>query len=187
MKADFLLDFGRFSAEDRSLFENTWTKRECSKNETILNIGEICQSVFFIAKGAFVQYNFKDEIEQNIIELHLENEWLLNQQSFVSQKPSETIIEAFTDSTIYELTIHQLHELIGKSPAFFQLGKVLEPHYSRIHLFDKSLSPLEKYQFIFQHRRGLLQAFPLKMIASYLKITPETLSRVREKFAKTIS
>jgi CRP-like cAMP-binding protein len=187
MKADFLNSFGRFSAEDKSLFEKAWTKRECTKNELILNIGDICQSVFFVAQGAFVQYNFKDDIEQNIIELHLENEWMLNQQSFVSQKPSETIIEAFTDSAIYELTIHQLHELIGKSPAFFQLGKVLEPHYSRIQLFDNSLSPLEKYQFVIQHRRGLLQAFPLKLIASYLKITPETLSRVREKFAKAIS
>jgi hypothetical protein len=79
--------------------------------------------------------------------------------------------------------MHKMHEMIGLSPAFFQLARVLEPVHSRTHLFDNQLTPLEKYQYILQHRPGLLQAFPLKIIASYLKITPETLSRVRDKIA----
>jgi hypothetical protein len=46
------------------------------------------------------------------------------------------------------------------------------------------MTPLEKYQFVLQTRPQLVQVFPLKMIASYLKVTPETLSRVREKLAR---
>ncbi len=187
MNSKILSEIGYFSEQDALLFEAAYTIREVRKEDTLLNKGEVCQKVFFIQKGAFLQYNFKDEIEQNIIDLHIENDWCLNQQSFVSQKPSETIIKAYSESTVLELNIHSLHDLIAKSPAFFQLGKVLEPSIPRIHYFDNSLTPVQKYQHLLQNRREILQIFPLKIIASYLKITPETLSRVREKLAKNIS
>jgi CRP-like cAMP-binding protein len=187
MISEILNKIGYFSEEDIQLLENRLIHKNIQKGERLLNQGQVCQSVHFIVKGVFLQYNFKDEIEQNIIDLHLENEWVLNQQSFVSQKPSETIIEAYTESIVFEINIHTIHQLIGQSPAFFQLGKVLDPITARTHFFDNSLTPLQKYQHILENRREIIQAFPLKMIASYLKITPETLSRVREKLAKGIA
>jgi hypothetical protein len=50
---------------------------------------------------------------------------------------------------------------------------------SKIVLFDNALAPKEKYLYVLNNRQQLIQEFPLKMIASYLKITPETLNRVR--------
>jgi hypothetical protein len=55
---------------------------------------------------------------------------------------------------------------------------------SRVIFFDNASTPTEKYLYILNNRLQLIQAFPLKMIASYLKITPETLSRVREKVTR---
>jgi hypothetical protein len=83
-----------------------------------------------------------------------------------------------------ELSIENIHKLVAISPVFLQLGGILASSVSRISFFDNDLTPLKKYQFIIQNRPQLIQAFPLKLIASYLKITPETLSRVREKLAK---
>lgn len=187
MIADILNKIGYFSEADIQLLENRIIQKEVKKGEFLLKQGEVCKSVHFIIKGAFLQYNFKDEIEQNIIDLHLEGDWFLSHQSFVSQKPSENIIEAYTESVVFEINISTLHHLIGESPAFFQLGKVLEQINSRTHFFDNSLTPLQKYQYLIENRREIIQVFPLKTIASYLKITPETLSRVREKLAKGIS
>lgn len=187
MITEILSKIGYFSERDIQLLENRIIQKHLKRGEVLLNQGVICKSIYFIIKGSFWQYNFKDEIEQNIIELHLENEWVLNQQSFVSQKPSETIIEAYTDSVVFEINIHTLHHLIGQSPAFFQLGKVVEQTSLRTHFFDNSLTPLQKYQHLLENRREIIQTFSLKIIASYLKITPETLSRVREKIAKGIS
>jgi CRP-like cAMP-binding protein len=184
MTADLIEKFGRFTEHDKLLFEQVLVRKEVHKNNFLLREGEVCQSSFYIIEGAFIQYNFKDEIDQNIIDLHLENEWVLNQQSFVRQQPSATFIQAFNNTVVYELTVQKMHELIAKSPAFFQLGKILEPAHSRIQLFDNQLTPSEKYQFVLENRIGLLQTFPLKIIASYLKITPETLSRVREKISR---
>lgn len=187
MIADILSKIGCFSEDEIQLLENRIIQKQIKKGEVLLNQGEICKSVHFIVKGAFLQYNFRDEIEQNIIDLHLESEWVLNQQSFVKQKPSENIIEAYTESIVFEINIHTLHHLIGLSPAFFQLSKVLEPTHSRTHFFDNSFTPLQKYHYLLENRREIVQVFPLKIIASYLKITPETLSRVREKISKGLS
>jgi CRP-like cAMP-binding protein len=184
MIAKILKSTGSYNDNHFSLFEKEVQCRDIKKGEILLKQGAICQSVFYTIEGSVFQYNFKEEIDLNVIDLHIANEWFLNQQSFVAQKPSETFIEAYSDSTILELSVHALHRLIGQSPAFFQLGKVLEQPHSRLYFFDKTLSPLEKYQYILTHKPQLIQAFPLKLIASYLKITPETLSRVREKLSK---
>ncbi len=177
--------FGNFSHSEMDLRQTALSPKEVSKGTCLLKPGLICQSLYFISSGSFIQFKEKDEIDQQIIDLHVEKEWMLNQQSFVRQLASETFIQAFTDSKVYELTISALHDLINRSPVFFQLARLLEPTPSRIKLFDDQLSPSEKYQFVLDNRPSLLQAFPLKIIASYLKITPETLSRVREKLSKS--
>ena len=165
------------------LLQSALLPKEITKGACLLKPGQVCQSLYFIGSGSFIQFKEKDEIDLQVIDLHVDQEWMLNQQSFVRQQPSETFIQAFTDSHVYELTITKLHELINRSSAFFQLARLLEPTPSRIKLFDDQLSPAAKYQFVLDHRPSLLQAFPLKIIASYLKITPETLSRVREKLS----
>ena len=176
--------FGNFSDAELELLQDSLAAKVLARGSYLLQPGQICQSLFFISSGSFVQFKEKDEIDQQVIDLHIEQEWMLNQQSFVRQQPSETFIQAYTDSTVHELTITELHNLINRSPVFFQLARLLEPTPSRITIFDDQLSPAEKYKFVLETRPSLLQAFPLKLIASYLKITPETLSRVREKLSK---
>lgn len=179
-----LQSIGNFSEADILLVEKELQKRTLKKEEPLLKTGEICQSVFFIEQGFCYQHNFSAGDEQIIIDLHLSGEWCLNQQSFITQKPSATSITAFTDVQVAELNAHSIHHLIKLSPVFFQLGKLLDAASARINFFDKNFSPTEKYLHILEHRPALLHHFPLKMIASYLKITPETLSRVREKLSK---
>src|SRR6185312_9091668 len=151
-----------------------------------LQRGEVQRSIFYLLKGSAYQYNFKQEAYQNIIELHEENEWFLNHQSLVGQIPSDVFIAAYAPCTVLELTLEAIHQLIGCSPTFLLLNKILESSTSRVHFFDNSSTPLQKYQFVLDSRPQLLQEFPLKMIASYLKITPETLSRTREKWVRSV-
>ncbi len=184
MISDILKTTGIYSDTDIQLFESKTKFRTVSKDEILINRGEVCKSIFFNITGAFYQYNYKDEIEENVIDLHSDNEWFLNHSSFISQKPSDSFIKAYTESNILEFDIESLHCLIGKSPAFLQFGKILGQATSRVHFFDDRLTPTQKYQHILDNRRELIQKFPLKFIASYLKITPETLSRVREKISK---
>jgi CRP-like cAMP-binding protein len=175
---EILDKIGHFSEEDCSLFEKYFTTIEVNKNEILLAEGEVCTAVYYLLSGAVYQYTLQD-VDENIIDLHLENEWFLNYSSFVSQKPSHTTIKVFADAYVLKLSMQAIHSLIAKSPAFLQLGKVLDNGLSRTHFFDNDMTPLQKYNYLLENRPAIIQAFPLKMIASYLKITPETLSRVR--------
>lgn len=65
---------------------------------------------------------------------------------------------------------------------FFILSGCFFQFQSRTYLFDNSLNPAQKYNYIKEAKPLLLQMFPIKMIASYLKIAPETLSRVRANY-----
>ena len=172
---------GRFSQADFEVLSRHMVKRLVKKNQLLLDQGQICQSVYFISSGAAYQFWY-DDIEEKVADLHMEGEWCLAYSSLVSQVPSKNIIKVNVESHVYELGIHAIHHLIKVSPVFLQLGKILEGALSRSHYLVHSMSPSEKYNHLIHARPHVLQVFPLKIIASYLSMTPETLSRIRASF-----
>jgi CRP-like cAMP-binding protein len=172
---------GAFSDQEKRLFEQAAKIRFVEKNEVLLEKGQVASAVFFNLQGLIFQYQQREEGVSTIIDLHLENEWVLNYESFLSQQPANHAIICYTGGIVLELNIASIHALIGRSISFLQLNKILENAVSRLSLYDNAYTPIEKYQYLLDKKPQLIQAFPLKMIASFLKITPETLSRVREK------
>ncbi|MBT2560025.1 Crp/Fnr family transcriptional regulator [Pedobacter sp. ISL-68] len=175
---EILASVGSFSYHDLLLFEEKTVRKLFKKNDVLLRQGEICQSVYFILLGSFFQFQSND-ITETIIDLHLPKEWMYNHPSLIEQKPSDTTIKAFEKSEVLELSLTNLHSLIAKSQSFLSLGRIFDQPNNRTYLFDRSLSPVEKYNYIKNAKPLIVQVFPVKMIASYLKIAPETLSRVR--------
>lgn len=180
---EILSNIGQFSEIDIALFQKYTTRKTIEKNHFLLNEGEICQSAFYVLSGSFFQFQ-TDDMGEKIIDLHLEKEWMFNHQSLIEQSPSKTAIKAFAKSEVIELRLSNLHSLIAKSQAFLQLGRIFNQAKNRIYLFDNSLSPTGKYNYINQAKPYITKVFPIKMIASYLKIAPETLSRVRANTIK---
>lgn len=169
---------GKFSDRDISLFESRCKRRQFAKNEILLNEGQYCTTVFHILSGAAYQFSWND-IDENIIGLYIEGDWCFNYFSFINRKPSNATIKAYTDLEVVELDTYAIHELITQSQAFFQLGHLLEEPLKKIQYFESANTALEKHSHLFLSKPDLFQQFPLKMIASYLKIAPETLSRIR--------
>ena len=186
MYSEILLTTGTYSNEEITLFEEVIKSRHVARNEFLLQKGQVTKSMYYLLSGSIYQYEQVSELDQNIIDLHIRGEWLLNYQSLISQRPSETYIQTFTDCHILELSLDMVHYLTGKSIAFLQLNRVLEGALRRMKFFDQAMTPVQKYNFILDNRPQLIQAFPLKMISSYLKLTPETLSRVRKSISKTV-
>ncbi|WP_051335913.1 Crp/Fnr family transcriptional regulator [Aquimarina latercula] len=178
---EFLNKAGKFSDEESSLLQNEVIYKELKKDAFLLRKGEVCSSLYFVISGSFYQYYMDTNLDKNIIDLRIQNDWVIDHKSFTGRKPSEFEIQAYENSAVYELTIDAIHKLIAISPTFFQIGKVLEESTARISFFDHNNTPDEKYAYILKNKPLLLQNFPQKIIASFLKITPETLSRVRKR------
>ena len=180
---EFLRNTGSYSEKELSLLEEVLVDRTLKKEEVLLEIGDVCSSICFLQKGAIYQYSVDDENGEQIIDLNVANDWIMNHQSFTGRKPSTYCIKAYEDSTIQMLSIDAIHQLIGQSQTFFQMGTILEKTVARVHFFDQQYTPDEKYAYVLKHHPILLQKFPQKMLASYLKMTPETLSRVRKRIS----
>lgn len=176
---------GTFSEKEEALLTEQLQFVKLSKDAIALQKGEVCSSLLFVVSGCLYQYNHDTHGDQQVMDLHIQNDWVMNHKSFSSRKPSEVMIQAYEDSTVYELSINAIHQLIAQSPSFLQMGTILETATERIAFFDNNNTPDEKYEFVLENKPQLLQKFPQKIIASYLKMTPETLSRVRKRFSKT--
>lgn len=175
---DILNQIGTFSRLDVELFDRYTSRQQFAKNDLVWKEGEVCKTLYFALRGSLVQVRSKDPEEQ-VIDLHTENEWVFNQESLTEQSPSGTMLRAFTSSELLCLSLQGFHSLCAQSQAFLQFGKILNQPKYRTLLYDRSLSPAEKYTFITQAKPDWIRVFPLKMIASFLKVTPETVSRVR--------
>lgn len=182
MFQQFLLSieqFGSFSETDQKLLIGFLVKRTVNKNELILKQGDTSQSAYFVNRGSLRHFRDLDGYTELTVSLFLENDWVLDHSSFTGQSPSPNNIRACEDCELLELSMHSMHKLISASPSFFRLGKILDPPRNEADLQLKT--PEDRYIDLMNERPEFIQRFPLKHIASYLGITPETLSRVRSK------
>jgi CRP-like cAMP-binding protein len=178
--------FGVFTSSEITQVLDRMHLFPVERNAILLELGQTCQAFHFIQSGSFRHYCPEDGGDTTL-NLWTEQQWALDYQSFAAQKPSRNIIRAMEDSEVYELSVYQLHHLIELSPAFFQLGKIMGSAIPDDEILNVKLSPVDKYRALLGKNPKLLQRFALKHIASYLGITPETLSRVRKKMIEQIS
>lgn len=177
---DILHTLGHFTRNEIKLFEQRTRVKRIDRNQTVLSEGEICRSFYYILSGSFIQYRMVD-IDEVITDLHLKDEWMYNHQSLINQTPSLHSIKAFNQAKVLELTLENYHLLLSTSLAFVQLNKILDQDNHRTFLFDHNLNPADKYLYLKKTKPDAVKIFPVKSIASYLKIAPETLSRIRAK------
>ncbi len=183
--ANYLKKSGNYTESEVATLLDSLQMTTCEKGELLLERGDICSAISFIIEGAVCQYKLDSDGDKIVIDLNISNEWVINHKSFTSRQPSANIIEAYKKTRLFSLSIETIHKLIEQSQSYLQLGKILDESTGRIQIFDNNLNPDEKYQYIMDQRPRLLQEFPQTLIASYLKITPETLSRVRKRFTKS--
>lgn len=171
---------GRFSVQEQSFFTDKLKAVTVPKNTFLIKEGQICQALYFVNEGAIRQYYITENGDELTLNLFAENDWVLDFDSFMHQKPSKNVTKAIENTLIFELNIHDLHALIAQSQAFLLLNKAFNSSL-KDSTFETLTTPEEKYRHLLATRPHILQKFSLKYVASYLKMTPETLSRVRGK------
>lgn len=156
---------------------------ELEKNTLLVAEGEVEQYVYFIAEG--VTRSFFERNNRDIsFEFYFSGMFISSYASFLTRTPSGHSIEAFTAGTFLRIHYNQLMELYGESKNFEQLGRVItEELFKKTSERNKdllALSATERYQKLLTANPHYVQQIPLKYLASYLNITPESLSRIRK-------
>lgn len=169
------------------ILENCIT-RNAKKNEFLLRRNEHCKHSFFVESGLLRQFSIDEKGKEHILSFAPENWFITDRESSYFKQPSAYYIQALEDSKVVLIDEKFIHLLSEKIPSFADFNnRLLHNHIrhlqSRINLLLSAAAEDRYLQFVRMYPDIMLRV-PQTMVASYLGITPESLSRVRRELAQ---
>jgi CRP-like cAMP-binding protein len=175
------------TGEEEELIKGFLTTKKLRKKQYLLQEGDICKSIAFVEKGALREYTLDENGNEHIVQFALEG-WIISDlYSFLTGEPATYNIDALEDSELVLITKSSYEELLKKVPKY--------ETYTRLNITGAyiamqkrltstiSASSEERYSAFNAIYPDIVQRVPQHMIASYMGLTPETLSRIRRKIS----
>ena len=163
-------------------FKEKGVRKTVPKNTMLLTEGQIEKHIYFVESGA-VRAFLLTEFEELTIRFGYKNSIINSLSSFIKEMPSELYIEAIRKTNIFLLNKADLHELVYANETnlrnYTAMMELLVTQQIDREIDILTASPAERLKRVLQRSPNLFQEIPLKYIASYLRMTPETLSRIR--------
>lgn len=173
-----------FSDDDLSFFISQLEVRPLLKNEKWLRAGDVCRHVAYVNQG-LLRYYLPVADKEHILDFFPENTWVSEYASFLHAKPSMVTIEAVEDTELFLLSYTAVQKAYERGAVFERFGrKMAEKLFVEavdLNYIRQSKSVETRYQELVAEWPGLADRLPLKYIASYLGIEPESLSRIRKR------
>ncbi|MEM6800149.1 MAG: Crp/Fnr family transcriptional regulator, partial [Bacteroidota bacterium] len=156
--------------------------------EYFLREGKVCREIAFIEKGLLRHYYLFEGREYNDC-FCKENSLSTSYRSLITQAPTDFAVQALENTRLIILSYDSLQKLYEKHLFWQEVGRMVsEQEYLITEAYQRMLrnmSATDRYLHILKQEPELLQRVPLSHLASYLQIVPETLSRIRNKIART--
>lgn len=173
------------TSEEEALITAVFQPKKLRKKQYFLQEGDVCKCVGFIVKGAMRQYSVDDKGVEHITQLFIENWWASDRESAVMLTMSKYNIDAWEDTDLLIVTTPDMLNLMDKIPSFGQMTRLMDQKSfiaSQRRLSSTLSTTAEKrYEEFSKNHPQLIQRFPQHIIASFLGITKETLSRIKKK------
>ena len=152
------------------------------KGETILEEGRVCRALYFVEKGMVRQYYYKNK--RDVTEhFSFEGRIVFCIESFLKQEPSRLIVEALENTMLYAIPYDELHNQMVRNQEIEMLYRKILEHVaisSQEHADSQRFeNAAERYDRLLREKPEIILRAPMVHIASFLQMTPETLSRVR--------
>jgi len=171
-----------FSADELRQVMALFQRQQLVKNELFLAEGTVCKKVAFIETGAFTLSEMRPDGKEKMLDFFMQNDFLTDYYSFLQQTPATTNIRAQKDASLLVITKSEIDQLYERFPHLQQIGRRLAEG-AFIRLADKlkssHLTPFARYQKLLHEKPEVFETFPQYMIASYLDMSPEWLSKIR--------
>lgn len=161
------------------------------KRQYALQEGNVSNQMYFVVKGCLRMYKIDEKGSIHLIQFAAEDHWITDLGSFYSEQPSELAIDAVEDSMVLQISHNDLIALYTEAPKFHRIFRVLIEN-SFVSLQKRLLQTIsstadERYKYFIETYPDLVNRLPQTQIASFLGITPEFLSRLRNKASRNKS
>lgn len=189
---DFFLKYLRdkipLSAEEVEMIRSVAIEKKLRRRQYLLQQGDVWKYNAFVSSGLLKSYSINEDGQEHIMSFSPENYWTGDRASLMDGIPSQFNIDAIEDSEIiliektnFETLCKNIPQLNDMVNAILQKSFIVSQ--GRIHT-QISLSAEEKYQDFLKKFPEISNRIPQHMIASYIGITPETLTRLRRNSIK---
>lgn len=168
--------------------KRTCFTREYAKDDFLLRSNEHCSHTMFIERGLLKQYSIDEKGKEHILHFVPEGWFLTNIESVYFYRPTPYFIQALEPTRVAFIDETFIGQLENVSPSFRNFNNMLLR--SLIRMLEERITMLmsnsaeERYQMFIKTYPDILLRVPQLLVASYLGITPESLSRIRRDLAK---
>jgi len=174
--------------EELELVSAYFKPRLYRKRQYVLQEGDVCNHFNFVIRGCLRMYKVDEKGNTHIIQFATENWWMINIGSFHERKPSELNIDALEDTMVLQISYDNLIALYTQVAKFDRIFRVLIEN-SFVTLQNRLLQNIsstaeDRYNSFIEVYPHLSNRLPQTQIASFLGITPEFLSRLRNRRVK---
>lgn len=174
--------------EEKQLVTEKFQPRLYRKRQYILQEGDVCKQMNFVVRGCLRMFAIDNKGNTHILQFAAENWWITDISSFYERKNSKLNIDALEDTMVLQISFENLTSLYNEAPKFNRIFRVLIEN-SHVALQKRLLQNIsstaeERYLSFIQTYPQLSNRIPQTQIASYLGITPEFISRIRNNQLK---
>ncbi|RAJ10681.1 CRP-like cAMP-binding protein [Chitinophaga skermanii] len=167
-------------------FLSKFSKVELLRGTVFQAAGKTCHSIGLIESG-LMKCVFHKDGEEVVFEFAYENQFIADYYSFVTQQPSEKEIVCLEDAIVYVIDRETLRALAEDMPFVEDMNRKMN-EFLFLKMHDRLKSQLlhtstERYEQLIAERQDLANRIPQYLLASYVAVAPETLSRIRKKLA----
>jgi len=172
---------------DQEAISGYFVAKKLRKRQYLLQEGEVCKYLTFVAKGLLRTYNVDEKGDEHMSIFGWEGWWVSDFNSFLSGEPAVFNIDAIEESEVLMISLANYEALTLAVPIMDRYFRILYQNSlvtkERRLMSSISHSAEEKYVALLESNPQIIERIPQNLIASYLGIAPETLSRIKKQLA----
>ena len=180
--------FITLTAEEERLFTSWLRSQKVRKKQFIVQPEYVCQYRTYVTTGALRSYFIGNDGQEYTIALAIDDWWISDFTSYINQEPATLFVEAVEDSTLIQISYQNEQTLYEKVPKFERFFRIHSQRgaaaIQKRMLWSISKTAEERYEEMQKKYPQFLQRFPQYVIASYLGMTTQFLSRIRNQKLK---
>ena len=181
---DIISRYIELNQQDTDLIKSLFQYKSVTKGTVLIEYGQWVDKVFFILSGYLKYSKIIESGEEVVIHLYAPNNFATSLNSFFLGKKSEEALQTITDCEILSVSKDDLEKLYATDCKWQVFGRKLMEDFlieKEERIIDQlSLTAHDKYLKLIKNHPHIVQNVPIKYIASFIGIQPESLSRIRK-------